>query len=90
MASGIYHFVKISTFKEILVIVFFTRKVKALGIKMFLVSKIKCYSIEASSILCKWRGYSLEVNGSKQETTTHRYLCSFYCYRNDFNVPLSF
>ena len=28
-------------------------------------------------------GYSLEVNGLKQERTTHRYLRSFSRYRND-------
>ena len=35
-------------------------------------------------------GYSLEVNGLKQERTTHRCLRSFNCYRNDFNFPVSF
>ena len=28
------------------------------------------------------KGYSLEVNGLKQETTTHRHLRSFCCQRN--------
>ena len=35
-------------------------------------------------------GYSLEVNGLKQEITTHRYLRSFSCYRNDFSFPSPF
>ena len=35
-------------------------------------------------------GYSLEVNGLKQERTTHRYLRSLSYYRNDFNFPVSF
>ena len=65
MASGIYHFIKISTVKETLVVVFLARKVIALGIKMFPVSKINCYGLSASSILCKSQGFSLEVNGFK-------------------------
>ena len=35
-------------------------------------------------------GYSLEVNGLKQDRMTHRYLRSFSFYRNDFNFPVSF
>ena len=36
------------------------------------------------------QGYSLEVNGLKQETTNHRYLSSFCCHSNEFNLTVSF
>ena len=89
MASGIYHLVKIFTFQETLVIVVPARKVITLEIKTFPVKKLTVAACERVQFYSKHRLF-LEVNGLKQERTTHRYLRSFSCYRNDFNFPESF
>ena len=65
MASGIYHLVKIFSFLETFVIVVPTRKVIALEIKTFPVSKINRH-VSVFSFM-QITGYSLEVNGLKQE-----------------------
>ena len=76
MAPGIYHLVKIFTFLETLVIVVPTRKVIPLEIKTFPVSKINSFM--------QITGYSLEVNGLKQEITTHRQFKTGQTSSNNF------